>query len=75
MLLLCSVFEGLAFTHWRKTRQDIRDHVRVILAEYMPLEGGEGGDKEGGSSLMNFAREGGTSSLLWAENVLLNETL
>jgi len=41
LLLLCSVFGAIGLTQWRKTREEMRDHVRVILAEYMPLEGGD----------------------------------
>ena len=35
-----------AFLYWRRTQQQMRDQVRGILAEYMPLDdigGGEGG--------------------------------
>jgi hypothetical protein len=39
----------------------MRDQVRGILAEYMPLEGGDDLD---GSSQMDFERQGQTSSLI-----------
>jgi len=54
LLLLCSVFGAIAFRHWKKSREEMRDHVRLILAEYMPLSGGD--DSEEGSSPMDFAQ-------------------
>eukprot|EP00549_Striatella_unipunctata_P004458 CAMPEP_0118699036 /NCGR_PEP_ID=MMETSP0800-20121206/15614_1 /TAXON_ID=210618 ORGANISM="Striatella unipunctata, Strain CCMP2910" /NCGR_SAMPLE_ID=MMETSP0800 /ASSEMBLY_ACC=CAM_ASM_000638 /LENGTH=514 /DNA_ID=CAMNT_0006599085 /DNA_START=68 /DNA_END=1612 /DNA_ORIENTATION=- len=60
VLVLAGVFAGAAFWHWKKTRDDMRNEVRGILAEYMPLDEGE---KEGGSP-MDFARRAGTTSLI-----------
>jgi len=59
LLMVCLVFGGAGYIHWRKTREEMRDQVRGILAEYMPLEGG---DME--HSPMDFARKGQTSSLI-----------
>lgn len=58
MLFIIALFSGLGVWHYKKTREDMRDQVRGILAEYMPLE-----DQEDGSP-MDFARRGGSSSLL-----------
>ena len=41
LLGVCTVFGAAGYLHWKKTREDMRDQVRGILAEYMPLEGGE----------------------------------
>jgi hypothetical protein len=49
---LCAVFGTAGFLHWRKTNQEMRDQVKGILAEYMPLETDEG---EIGPA-MDFAR-------------------
>jgi len=47
IVLLMLALGGLgAFLYWRRTQQQMRDQVRGILAEYMPLDdigGGEGG--------------------------------
>jgi hypothetical protein len=59
MLFVVSLFAGLAAWHYKKTKDDMRDQVRGILAEYMPLE-----DQEDGASPMDFARRGGSTSLI-----------
>ena len=59
MLFVIAFFGGLAAWHYNKTKEDMRDQVRGILAEYMPLE-----DQDDGASPMDFARKGGTSSLI-----------
>ena len=61
LLFLCSAFGAVGYLHWRRTREEMRDQVRGILAEYMPLEGGEDLD---GSSPMDFARQGQSTSLI-----------
>jgi len=53
---LCAVFGTAGFLHWRKTNQEMREQVKGILAEYMPLETDDG---EIGPA-MDFARRGGT---------------
>lgn len=45
LLTVCCIFGAVGYLHWKKTREEMRDQVRGILAEYMPLEGGE--DAEG----------------------------
>lgn len=60
MFLVIFMFSALAAWHYKKTREDMRDQVRGILAEYMPLEGDDG---EVGSP-MDFARRGGSTSLI-----------
>eukprot|EP00555_Chaetoceros_dichaeta_P006879 CAMPEP_0198254216 /NCGR_PEP_ID=MMETSP1447-20131203/4558_1 /TAXON_ID=420782 /ORGANISM="Chaetoceros dichaeta, Strain CCMP1751" /LENGTH=523 /DNA_ID=CAMNT_0043940183 /DNA_START=24 /DNA_END=1595 /DNA_ORIENTATION=- len=60
LLLLCSIFGAIAFVHWKKTREEMRDQVRIILADYMPLNDGDDDDQ----SPMDFARGGGSASLI-----------
>eukprot|EP00558_Chaetoceros_sp_UNC1202_P007666 CAMPEP_0197237370 /NCGR_PEP_ID=MMETSP1429-20130617/4217_1 /TAXON_ID=49237 /ORGANISM="Chaetoceros sp., Strain UNC1202" /LENGTH=528 /DNA_ID=CAMNT_0042696353 /DNA_START=95 /DNA_END=1681 /DNA_ORIENTATION=+ len=60
LLFMCALFGVAGYIHWRKTREEMRDQVRGILAEYMPLEGGD----EEGSSPMDFARRGQSASLI-----------
>jgi len=51
-------FAGVGYWHYNKTREDMREQVRGILAEYMPLE-----DQEGNGDGMAFAAKGGTTPL------------
>lgn len=60
LLLMCALFGAAGYIHWRKTREEMRDQVRGILAEYMPLEGGE----DPHQSPMDFARAGQSASLI-----------
>jgi len=60
LVVVAAVIGAAAFWHYRKTREDMRAQVRGILAEYMPLEGDEGHV----GSPMDFARKGGTESLM-----------
>jgi hypothetical protein len=55
-------FVGLLLWNHKKTKEDMRDQVRGILAEYMPLEDQEADTP--GVSPMDFARRGGTVSLI-----------
>jgi len=66
MLFIIGVFGGLGAWHYKKTREDMREQVRGILAEYMPLEDQDHQDSGGmmGSSPMNFAMQGGKTSLI-----------
>merc|ERR1712045_959240 len=41
LLFLCGLFGTVGYLHWKRTREEMRDQVRGILAEYMPLDGGE----------------------------------
>ena len=59
MLMVIGGFVALGVWHYKKTKEDMREQVRGILAEYMPLE-----DQEDGASPMDFARRGGTQSLI-----------
>lgn len=43
LFLVVGIFTGLGAWHYKKTRKEMRDQVRDILAEYMPLEDQEGG--------------------------------
>ena len=60
MLFVIALFSALGVWHYKKTRDDMRDQVRGILAEYMPLEGEEGDV----GSPMDFAQRGGNTSLI-----------
>ena len=60
MLFVIGLFAALGVWHYKKTREDMREQVRGILAEYMPLEDQE----QDGASPMDFARRGGTTSLI-----------
>lgn len=62
MLFITCVFGGLGAWHYKKTREEMRDQVRGILAEYMPLEDQDAGGHMG--SPMNFAMQGGKTSLI-----------
>jgi len=62
LLVVCGIFGVAGYLHWKKTREEMRDQVRGILAEYMPLE--DGGENPDDSSPMDFARKGGTTSLI-----------
>jgi len=60
MMSVIALFIGLGIWQYRKSREDMRDQVRGILAEYMPLE-----DQEmNGSSPMDFAQKAGKTSLI-----------
>jgi len=66
LLIISMMFGAGGYIHWKKTREDMRDQVRGVLSEYMPLEGN---DKEAaggvGRSPMDFAMPAnGTSSFL-----------
>lgn len=60
IFVLCGMFGAAGFYHWKKTKDEMRDQVRGILAEYMPLEDNE---NDAGSP-MDFARRGGSTSLI-----------
>lgn len=62
MFMVCALFVGLGVWHYKKTREEMRDQVRGILAEYMPLEDQDGGGH--GGSPMDFARGGAMTSLI-----------
>lgn len=61
LLAMCAVFGAVGYMHWRRTREEMREQVRGILAEYMPLEGGE---NEVDHNPMDFARSAGQSASL-----------
>lgn len=58
MLFIIACFSGLGVWHYKRTREDMRDQVRGILADYMPLDDQD--EKRGGVSMIsnpgNFAR-------------------
>lgn len=60
MFMVFALFSAAAVWHYKKTREEMRDQVRGILAEYMPLEDQE---RDGGSP-MDFARGGASTSLI-----------
>lgn len=61
IFFMAAAFAGVGYWHYNKTREDMREQVRGILAEYMPLEDQDGGD--GGGNPMEFAMKGGTTPL------------
>jgi len=63
MFVVVGAFAGMGFMYYKKTQEQMRDQVRGILAEYMPLEDESGGAGHMGSP-MDFARGGGTTSLI-----------
>lgn len=60
IMFISLVFGAAAFWHYRKTREEMREQVRGILAEYMPLEGDDGHV----GSPMDFARKGDATGLM-----------
>jgi hypothetical protein len=60
ILAIVVAFGAAAFIHYRRTREEMREQVRGILAEYMPLEGDDGHV----GSPMDFARRGGSEHLM-----------
>ena len=66
LFMIAFAFGGIAFWHYRKTREDMRAQVRGILAEYMPLEGDDGAV----GSPMDFAGRGGNESLMMNNNMM-----
>jgi hypothetical protein len=60
MLFVIALFSGLGAWHYKRSQEEMRDQVRGILAEYMPLDDGE----NGAGSPMDFARGGATTSFL-----------
>jgi len=63
MIVIIAAFSGAGFWYHNKTRQDMRDQVRGILSDYMPLDDPEGAQQTGGAP-MAFAQQGGTQSLI-----------
>lgn len=60
LIFVMGIFGGVGAWYYKKTREDMRDQVRGILADYMPLEDQDAG----GGSPMDFARKGGNVSLI-----------
>lgn len=56
MLVIIASFSAVGVWHYKKTRDDMRDQVRTILADYMPLtDSEEGGGNMNGGMQMQFA--------------------
>lgn len=62
MIAGIAVFSGFAVWHYKRTRKEMRDQVRGVLAEYMPLEDRDGVGGHG--SPMDFAGGGAAVPLL-----------
>jgi len=60
MVFMMAALMGVGYWHHNRTRDDMRDQVRGILAEYMPLE--DQADDAGGNP-MEFASRGGSTPL------------
>jgi len=56
LLLLFLLFVIGAVMYYRKNRDDMRNKVLHILAEYMPLDGGDDNDGNGGGNIGGGAR-------------------
>jgi hypothetical protein len=63
MFLVIALFSGLGVWHYKRTREEMREQVRGILAEYMPLEDNDG-DGAAMSSPLDFALGGTTTNLI-----------
>jgi hypothetical protein len=63
IFFMAALFAGVGYWHYNKTREDMREQVRGILAEYMPLEDQDGAGGDGGGNPMEFAMRGGTTPL------------
>jgi hypothetical protein len=63
MLFVICLFGGLGVWHYKRTRDDMRDQVRGILAEYMPLEDQDNREVTF-SNPMGFAQGGSGVSLI-----------
>jgi len=61
IFFMAAAFAGVGYWHYNKTRDDMREQVRGILADYMPLEDQEG-SSDGGNP-MEFAMRGGNTPL------------
>ena len=57
---MAAAFAGAGYWHYNKTRDNMREQVRGILAEYMPLEDQ---DEAAGGNPMEFAMRGGNTPL------------
>jgi hypothetical protein len=72
MLFVVALFSGLGVWQYKRSREEMRDQVRGILAEYMPLEDQDQmngkGDDNGSSGMMSnpmgFAQGGSGMSLI-----------
>jgi len=63
IFFMAAIFAGVGYWHYNKTREDMREQVRGILAEYMPLEDQDGAGGDAGGNPMEFAMRGGTTPL------------
>jgi len=63
MFFMAAAFAGVGYWHYNKTREDMREQVRGILAEYMPLEDQDGAGGDGAQNPMEFAMRGGNTPL------------
>lgn len=68
MLVVIGGFAAAGVWHYKRTRDEMREQVRGILAEYMPLSADDGPTDgvhfANGSSPMNFAQGGQATSLI-----------
>jgi len=64
LLSVVSVIGGVGLYYHRKSQNEMRDQVRGILAEYMPLEDQEGGSAADFNPAMEFSRRPGDRPLI-----------
>jgi len=60
IIFMAAAFSGIGYWHYNRARDDMREQVRGILAEYMPLEDQ---DDAAGGNPMEFAMRGGNTPL------------
>ncbi len=60
LLVVVGVFGAGGFAYYKKTQKDMRDQVRGILAEYMPLDDGRLNENSGDAEMMNPSRKSKT---------------
>ena len=72
ILFIFGVFAGVGYLHWKKTQNHMKDQVKAILAEYMPLESNQAAGTynspdqaaNGIDSPMELENQGKASSLI-----------
>ena len=62
MFLLICLFGGAGYWYYNRTREEMREQVRGILAEYMPLEDSEDGSPSRGNFVMTRSAPATVSS-------------
>ena len=53
LMFVSAAFAALGFWYYKRSQEEMRDHVRGILADYMPLEDQDDGGATGQPQMMN----------------------